>query len=391
MLTKKQIAALKPKKDRYVQRVDSHLYVEVHPSGRKTWLFRKMRNRKVIKKGLGSVGELSLYEARQKRDKLLSQFDALSVRSGLAQEPSFSEVAEEWMRNKCERDTSKKNSKMQRSRLDRLVLPILGGLSCREISGQLVLQQVLRPIESRGENSLAHSVATLISMILRYGVASGYADRDVIPDLRGALASIEVEHYAWLKTPEEIGKLLRRLDALEDSSTKLAMTLCAYTFVRPSEARCAKWSEFDLDKAVWQIPPERMKKRRKHVVPLSTQVVELLKKAQIYAAGSDYVFPSPYKPEKCIGPSSYQALLRRIGYGASDMTTHGFRSIACTILNENGWLSDVIELQLSHVESNKVRASYNHSEHLSERTSLMQWYADYLDSLRSPIVMEKAA
>ena len=386
MLTVKQISALKAREKRYCLQADSLLYVEVLTTGRKTWFFRKMHKGTVIKRKLGDYPDCSLYDARRKRDELIQSFESNNWVSSAQTEPTFAEVADEWMRKRCEPTTGAKNLARQTSRLDRIILPVIGEMNCRTITAPLVLREILRPIEDRGENDLAHAVSQLISMILRFAVASGYADRDVIPDLRGALAPVKVTHFPRLKTAEEVGELLRKIEALPDSSSKMALQLLAYTFVRPGEARAAEWSEINFERLEWRIPAERMKKRREHIVPLSRQVVSLLKKAQMYAGNSPYVFPSGRRGIDCIGSDAYRSTLRRLGYGSGSMTAHGFRSIASTTLNENGWSSDAIERQLSHVEGNKVRAAYCHAEFLDERRKMMQWYADHLDSLRDSFI-----
>ena len=382
MLTIKQISALKPRESRYSIQADTLLYVEVLPTGKKTWFIKTMNKGKVIKRKLGDYPALSFFDARSKRDELLQLIKSDEWTTSGVTEPTFAEVADEWMRKKCEPTTGDKNIARQRSRLERIVLPVLGKMNCRTITAPLVLREILRPIEDRGENDLAHAISQLISMILRFAVASGYADSDVIPNLRGALAPVVVTHFPRLETEEEIGELLRKIDALPDSSSKMALQLLAYTFVRPGEARAAQWSEINFERGEWRIPAKRMKMRREHIVPLSRQVISLLRKAQKLAGGSPYVFPSGRRGIGCISADAYRSTLRRLGYGSGSMTAHGFRSIASTTLNENAWNSDAIERQLSHVEGNKVRAAYCHAEFLDERRKMMQWYADHLDLLR---------
>ena len=382
MLTKNQIAALKPKKKRYIVLADAHLYVAVHPTGEKTWLFRKTVNRKQLKKSLGSLDKVSYYDAKRKRDDLLEQIEVSGSVVSANAELTFGEVAEEWMEKRCIPMTGEKNVNRQRSRLDRLVLPIIGSVPCRSITASTILTQILRPIEARGQNDLAHAVKELISMILRFGVACCYTERDVTVDLTGALQPVVVQHFPHLTDKREIAELLKKISALPPCSSKYALLLCAYTFVRPSEAREAKWEEFDLVKAEWQIPAERMKKRRKHIVPLSRQVLTLLQEAKAFAGNSPYVCPSPRIPGLAISADAYKSTLQRLGYTSGTMTAHGFRSIASTLLNDHHWDWELIELQLSHEDQNKVRSAYNHAKKLDIREKMMQWYADYLDSLR---------
>ena len=382
MLTKSQISALAPRVKKYAVLVEPHLYVSVQPTGEKSWFFRKIVKGKTIKKTLGRVDKVSFYEARRLRDDMLEAIEKSGVAMNTFNERTFAEVAEEWMEKKCVPTTGRKNVDRQRSRLDRLVLPILGDEPCRSVSAAKVLNNVLRPIEARKQYDLAHATKGLIGMILRYGVACGYADRDVTADLKDALRPVVVNHFPHLTDKSEISLLLQRIYALRPSSTRFGLLLCAYTFVRPGEALGAKWAEIDFQKAEWKIPATRMKRRRDHIVPLSTQVLALLREAYQHAAGSPYVLPSTHHLKGSISPASYRSTLRNLGYVSGTMTTHGFRSIASTALNDHHWDPDAIELQLSHVEGNGVRASYNHAKKLDIRVKMMQWYADYLDSLR---------
>ena len=387
MLTKKQIDSLVAGPKRYLKKVEDGLYVEVKTSGTKSWIFSKMSQGHNVKKVLGTVEDVTLYEALRMRDDMLQQLDVQKDQQ--PQQPkgkTFEEVAEEWMRVKCTPTTERKNVDRQRRRLDNYILPAFGSVECRSITGPQVLT-LLRQIEEKGHNDLAHAVATLISMILRFGVACGYTDRDVIPDLRGALAPVRVTHFASIHKPEEIGELLRKIDALGPCMSKFGLLLCAHTFCRPGEVRAAKWDEFDLEQAEWRIPAVRMKMRRPHIVPLSKQVLALLSEVKQYGVSSDYVLWSPRDPMKHIGSDSFKAAFRRLGYEAGSMTSHGFRSMASTVLNEHGWPADAIERQLAHVDGNKVRATYNHAEFLATRRKMVQWYSDFLDAVRdgSPI------
>ena len=382
MLTKKQIDNLMAGSKRYLKKIEDSLYVEVKTSGTKSWIFSKMSQGHNVKKVLGFVSDLTLYEARRMRDELLQQLEEQETQQH--QPPkgkTFEEVAEEWMQVQCIPKTERKNVERQRRRLDKYVLPAFGTDECRSITGPQVLQ-LLRRIEGEGHNDLAHAVATLISMILRFGVACGYTEHNVIPDLRGALAPIRVTHFASIHKPEEIGELLRKIEALSPSIVKFGLLLCAHTFCRPGEVRAAKWDEFDLGQAEWHIPAGRMKMRRPHIVPLSTQVLAILTRIKQYGVSSDYVLWSPRDPMKHISSDSFKAAFRRLGYEAGSMTAHGFRSMASTVLNEHGWPADAIERQLAHVDTNKVRAAYNHAEFLDTRRDMVQWYSDFLDAVR---------
>lgn len=379
MLTVKQILALMPKARRYTVLVEDHLYVIVQPTGTKTWAVRATVDGKNIKKGLGRVDQVSLFTARRLKDSFLQQLTQPAGTTG-KNAPKFADVAEEWMRTRCVPKTSHANVKRQRRYLDHHLLPAFGSLPCRSLSAPQVLQ-LLRPIEEKGLNELTHRLAMTISMILRFGVACGYTDRDIIPDLRGALTPIKVTHFASIHKPSEIADLLNKINRLPPYSAKFGLLLCAHTFCRPSEVRCAKWSEFDLSLGVWHIPAERMKMGRPHTVPLSRQTLNILAEAKKYAQGSPYVLPSPRDPQKCLCSSAFKQAFRRLGYEAGTMTAHGFRSMASTTLNNFSWPADAIERQLAHVPGDKVRGAYNHAQYMPTRRKMVQWYSDYLEAL----------
>jgi len=219
--------------------------------------------------------------------------------------------------------------------------------------------------------------------VFRYGVATGRAERDPTGDLRGALPPVKESHHASIKDPQAIGALLRAIDGYQGSLvTKCALRLAPLLFVRPGELRKAEWTEFNLDGAEWRIPAERMKMREQHIVPLSSQAVAILRELHALTGSRRYVFPGARTNGRPMSENTVNAGLRRLGYAKDEMTGHGFRSIASTLLNEQGWHRDAIERQLAHAERNNVRAAYNFAEHLPERRKMMQAWADYLDSLK---------
>jgi integrase len=205
----------------------------------------------------------------------------------------------------------------------------------------------------------------------------------VSADLRGALAPVVAKNHAAVTDPAKVGELLRAIEGYcGNPATSHALKLAAMTFVRPGELRRAQWSEFDLDNAEWRIPAARMKMRDSHIVPLSRQAVELLRELQSISRHGDFVFPAQGNLKRPMSENTVNAALRRLGYAHDDMTGHGFRSMACTLLNEQGWHPDLIELQLAHKERNKVRAAYNRAQRLPERRTMMQAWSDYLNQLR---------
>ena len=218
----------------------------------------------------------------------------------------------------------------------------------------------------------------ICGQIFMYAIATGRVERNPVPDLRGALKVPVVKHHSFLKA-NELPHYLKRLESYDGSSqTKLALRFLLLTFVRTNELRGAQWSEIDWDKSEWRIPPERMKMRELHIVPLSRQAVGVLRELQRHSGNRQYVFPNEHNSATFMSENTMLFALYRMGYH-SRTTGHGFRSTASTILNEHGFRADVIERQLAHSERNSVRAAYNHAEYLPERRKMMQWWADHLD------------
>ena len=195
---------------------------------------------------------------------------------------------------------------------------------------------------------------------------------------------MDVEHRAAITEPKRVGELLRAIDEYSGQpSTHYALKLAPYVFVRPGELRAAEWTEFDLGNSEWRIPAERMKMREVHIVPLCQQAVEILRQIQPLTGSGKFVFPSLRTNARPISDGTLNAALRRLGFSKEDMTGHGFRTMASTLLNEQGWHPDLIELQLAHAERNKIRAAYNRAQRLPERRKMMQVWADYLDGLKA--------
>ena len=381
MLTDKKVAALRPKERRYIEYDADHLYVEVLPSGTKSWIFRASVNCKPIKNVIGRVGEIDLYTARVLRDELRQKMHLEAVRQkALKDKPTFRVLAAEWLHIISEPSVTERTSARHASRLDRYVFPVIGDIPACEVNAPAVLA-ILRSIEAQGYTDLPHDVSQLISMIFRYGVSTGVVDRDCTADLRGALRPRQTKHMASLTKPEDVGGLMRSIGALEEGPVKWSLLISAYTFARPSEVRKAVWTEIDLDRAEWRLPPERMKMRRPHIVPLSRQALDVLKRAKAYAYDRKHVFPALRGHDCPLSDMACLAALRRLGYAREQMSVHGFRSMASTILNEHSWNADAIERQLAHVRGD-VREVYNYAQFLDIRRPMMQWYADYLDALR---------
>lgn len=224
----------------------------------------------------------------------------------------------------------------------------------------------------------------LTSQIFGYAIATGRAKRNPVTDLRGALKPPIRKHMAYIKA-DELPEYLEKLEAYDGNvQTKLGLKFLLLTFVRTGELRGAEWREINFDKAEWRIPAERMKMRDPHIVPLSKQAIAVLREMQNHTGNRQHVFVNQHKPAGCMSENTLLFALYRMGYH-SKATGHGFRATASTILNEHGFAPDVIERQLAHIERNEVRAAYNHAQYLPERKKMMQWWADYLDSLRKEV------
>ena len=290
-------------------------------------------------------------------------------------------MAREW-HEKYARTWTEGHARDNMNRLERFLFPALGSLPVAEIRPQDVLEP-LRRLEEAGILETAHRVCGLASMVFRYSVASGYIESDPCRDLRGALTPRVKRHHATIIDPKAVGSLLRAIDEYRGAFVvQCALKLLPLVFVRSGELRGARWTEVDLAAKEWRIPAERMKMKEAHVVPLSRQAVALLEHVKLVTGYSDLVFPSPQDSGRGLSDVTLTAALRRLGYAPGEMTIHGFRATASTLLNELGFHPDLIELQLAHKERNKVRASYNHAVRLSERVDMMQRWADYLDELK---------
>jgi integrase len=264
-------------------------------------------------------------------------------------------------------------------RLEKHIFPQLRNRPIKDITAPELLS-TLRVVEKSGALDLAKRLLQVCGQIFMYAIATGRAERNPVPDLRGALKTPVTKNHAYLKAAD-LPEYLQKLENYDGGlQTRLALKFLLLTFVRTTELRGGEWKEIDLDKAEWRIPAERMKMRDPHIVPLSRQSVALLRELKKHSGNRKYLFPNQNKPDTFISENTMLYALYRMGYH-SRATGHGFRSTASTILNENGFMPDVIERQLAHGERNKVRAAYNHAEYLSERRKMMQWWADYLDGV----------
>lgn len=384
-LTEVAIRNAKPKDRPYKLFDGGGLYLEVAPSGGKLWRLKFRFGGREKRLALGAWPTVSLKTARQKaaeaKGRLADGIDPGEHRKLTKKDAdSFEAVAREWFA-KFSRDWAPTHAEKIIRRLERDVFPWIGARPVGQITAPELLA-VLRRIEARGRLETAHRAHQNCGQVFRYAVATGRAERDPSGDLRGALAPWKPKHYATLTDPQAIAALLRDLDGYAGSFvTACALRLLPLVFVRPGELRRAEWTEIDLDAAEWQIPAAKMKARQPHRVPLSRQAVAILR--ELHPLTGRWVFPGARAKGEPLSENTLNAALRRLGYDKDTMTAHGFRSIASTILHEQGWPSDIIERQLAHAERNKIKAAYNRAEHLPERRKMMQAWADYLDALRA--------
>lgn len=364
------------------------LYLLVNPNGGRWWRLKYRYGGKERGISLGVYPTVSLKLARGNRDearRLIAQgVDPSAQRkaSKLSRHETFRVIAEEWLALHAKKLAPVTFNKA-RWMISEFVYPRLGSRPIDEITPPDLLA-ALRAIESRGKHETAHRTKQRVGQIFRYAIATGRAARDIAADLRGALAPVITKNHAAITEPTAIGQLLRAIDGYTGQPvTHAALKLAPLVFVRPGELRQAEWSEINLDAAEWRIPAQRMKMRELHIVPLSKPAVEILNELRPLTGRGRYVFPSVRTGDRPISENTINAALRRLGYSNDEMTGHGFRAMASTCLNEQGWHPDVIELQLAHAERNKVRAAYNRATRLAERRKMMQAWAEYLDALRS--------
>lgn len=372
-------------------RDDRGLYLEISPKGGKWWRLRYMLKGKANMISLGVYPDVSLKDARERRDdarKLIANgIDPSQARKEekaeiAADSVTFEKVAREWFAKFKENWTAGHAARTMR-RFEMDVFPWIGARPVRDILAPELLTTIRR-IESRGAIETAHRTLQNCGQVFRYAVASGHADRDISGDLRGALPPSKEKHHASVTDPKDVASLLRTIETYQGSFvTMSALRLAPMLFVRPGELRHAEWSEIDLDKAEWRIPAAKMKMREQHIVPLCRQAIAIMRELHPLTGAGRYLFPSVRTSARPMSENTVNAALRRLGYAKDEMTGHGFRSMASTLLNEMGWNRDAIERQLAHAERNSIRAAYNFAEFLPERRKMMQAWADYLDKLKA--------
>lgn len=401
-LTDKAIKAAKPgqnpRKDSsdgkpYKLSDSGGLYLEVAPTGGKLWRLKYRFAGKEKRLALGTYPEISLADARERRDEarrlLANEVDpsvAKQARKAARAEAgadSFEVIAREWHELKS-RDWSAGNARKLLRMFELHAFPRIGRKPIAALRAPEVLA-IVRPLEVRGALELGHTLLQTCGRVIRYAIATGRAEVDFTPGLRGAIETVKVTHRPALTKPEEVGALLRAIDGYNGTvEVHAALRLLPMLFCRPGELRNAKWDEFDLEAATWSIPAERMKMRRPHLVPLSRQAVTILEKLKPITGRGMHVLPGR-GGKRPMSDMTINAALRRLGYDTSkEITGHGFRATARTLLHEILRIDPaVIEHQLAHRVPDALGAAYNRTQFLDERRAMMQTWADYLDKLKA--------
>lgn len=397
MLAPSAVLNAKPKEKPYKLADGGGLFLLVNPNGSRwwRWKYRRPHNGKENLLSLGTFPDVSLKRAREKRDEartlLADGIDPGAKRKAeaAANPDTFAAIAREWMTH-TEAERAAETNRMIRQRTEADLIPYLGNRPINDIRAPELLA-ALRRVESRGALVIAKRLRQIAGQIFRYAVATGRAERDPSGDLRGALKPSPEKHHAALTEPADVGNLLRAIDGYQGSPvTRAALLLSPLVFQRPGELRAMEWTEIDLDAAEWRIPAEKMKMRVAHIVPLSAQAVAILRDLLPLTGGGiagkpearRYVFAGARTRLRPMSNNTVTASLRRIGYTGEQMTAHGFRATARTLLAELGWMPEAIERQLAHKASGPLGAAYDRAQFLVERRKMMQAWADYLDTLR---------
>ena len=386
-LTDTAIRATKPSQKQQKLFDGSGLYLLLFPNGSKVWRFKYHFQGREKLISLGSYPAVSLKDAREKaseaRKALGSGKDPSAQRqqSKLHHKNTFEILAREWYEKQAPA-WSKTHAVTVMRRMETDLFPHIGAKPVSAIMPTELLA-LLRKIESRGAVTVARMARSLCSGVFRYAVMTGRAERDPAGDIRGAITARPTKNRAAITDPEKVGRLMLAIDAYSgEFSVRCALQFMALTFCRPVEILHAEWSEFDFANSVWRIPASKMKMSRDHLVPLSKQAIAVLETMRQYSSEGQYVFPGLRRGKAVMRSQTLVAALRRMGFGKEETCAHGFRAMASTLLNEQGYPPDVIERQLAHVPNNQVRAAYNRAEYLPERRKMMQAWSDYLDKLK---------
>lgn len=389
-----EISGLRPGNAPWRKTDSKGLYLEVFPNGSKLWRYKFRIAGREKQMALGAWPEISLADARKRRDMArLKVFDGIDPTlerkrtkrlARMSAGNSFKSVAEDFIKVRFE-NSGKAEATIRKARwYISLLLPAIGARPISDIEPIEVLE-VLRKIERKGHRESANRTRALASRVFRHGIACALCKSDPAAHLGDALATPIVTHRAAILNPDKFGQLLRAIDAYTGTPlVRIAMQLLPHIMTRPGEMRLGQWSEVDWGQRIWNIPAERTKLRRLHAVPLSDQVMTLLRELHCHTGGFDKMFPAQQSHLKFMSENSINLALRRMGYGPDMVTAHGFRSTASTFLNESGkWHPDAIERALAHGDSNAIRGIYNRGNFWDERVQMAQWWSDYLDELKA--------
>lgn len=369
------------------------LYLLVTPSGGKLWRLKYRFEGKEKLISFGAYPDVPLVRAREKRDEArriladgIDPSEHRKAHQAMRAEVNgntFEAIAREWY-SKQLRSWSPRQAVKVSGLFEKNLYPWIGKRPITEIKA-IELLATLRRMEDRGAVETARQALQCCGQVFRYAIATGRAERDITPDLKGALSKSKPKHYAAITDPVKVGGLLRAIDGYSGTlAVKCALKLGVLSFVRPGELRKAEWNEIDFDRAEWNIPAERMKMDEPHLVPLCRQALEVLRELHPLTGHGRFVFPGERSHQRPMSENSVNAALRRMGYPQNEMTGHGFRAMARTLIDEVlGIRPDFIEHQLAHAVKDPNGRAYNRTAHLVERRKMMQKWADYLDKLKA--------
>lgn len=392
-LTAAEIRAFQPKNARYRVTDGKGLYIEIAPSGSKHWRMKYRVNAKEKRLSFGAWPEVSLADARAMRDEARGKLRAgidpghekkmAKIASQISAGNSFLSVAEDFIDVKMAK-SGKAEATVSKARWYlSLLTPALGARPIAEIEPAELLA-VLKALENKGHRETANRARSFASRVFRYGVATTRCKGDPANLLISALARPIVKHRAAILEPKLLGDFLRAIDAyMGGPIVKLAMQIAPHVFLRPGELRRASWAEIDFDEAIWTVPAERTKMRKPHALPLSSQVIALLRELELHSGGYELLFPGQRSHLRPMSENTLNQTYRRLGFDGDTVTAHGLRATASTLLNESGkWHPDAIERALAHGHSDAVRGAYARGQHWEERIAMAQWWSTYLDKVK---------
>lgn len=402
-ITDRQIKSAKPKEKLYKLFDGGGLYIEIPPNQSKRWRLKYRFDGKEKTLSLGTYPDVSLSDARRKaaeaRRLIDSGIDPSQLKKAAKEEVKrkerierekrarhFEKLAAEYIEHYRNQRAPGYWDKVERL-FERDVYPYIGHLFIDDITTRQIID-IIKRIEARGAGETARRAHSQISRVFRYAVANGKASRDTAGDIdiTMVLKPVKQKHYATITDPVEVGKLMRAIDGYRGMSPfpRYALLLLSLTAARPGNVRLAEWSEFDMETRLWRIPAEKMKAGRDHIIPLSEQAVKLLKELQPLSGSFRYLFPSPKHLTEPISDGTTNKALKLLGYGGDRFTSHSFRSTFSTVAREiGGFAHHIIEFQLAHKEGGAVSQAYNRAEYIEQRRELMQWWADWLDEVRT--------